>query len=62
MHFKTSSSLCRIFQSTLNTPKVNDILADKKFCVSQYQRIKVRSFDRYPAMADLKFDGVVGLL
>jgi endonuclease/exonuclease/phosphatase family metal-dependent hydrolase len=46
----------RTFQYLSPTLRIDYILADKKYPVAQYRRIKVPYSDHYPIVADLKID------
>jgi endonuclease/exonuclease/phosphatase family metal-dependent hydrolase len=52
------TSLGRTFQYLSPTLRIDYILADKKYPVAQYQRIKVPYSDHYPIVADVKMDAV----
>ncbi len=52
------SGLGRTFQYLSPTLRIDYILADKKFTVSQYNRIIVPYSDHYPIIADITLNGV----
>ena len=52
---KKGALLGRTFRFISPTLRIDYILADKKFKVTQYQRIKVPYSDHYPVEADLQY-------
>jgi endonuclease/exonuclease/phosphatase family metal-dependent hydrolase len=55
---KKGTGFGRTFQYLSPTLRIDYILADKKFGVAQYRRIKVPYSDHYPIVADLVIDGM----
>jgi endonuclease/exonuclease/phosphatase family metal-dependent hydrolase len=53
---KKGGGLGRTFQYLSPTLRIDYILADKKFNVEQYNRLKVPYSDHYPIIADLSFE------